>query len=1156
MKKIIIFLFCLLVFINSTNAEVLIGKEEKTLPQSIPSNYQNDEVYSLKIFYTGNDENDFKCVKMEDFRFIDANKTITISYDNAIKSGGGSGGSIDYSGEDKHTVKTKLIITKKNGTVSESVYEDKVGTMNLLINKNDCYIFELWQCEERTSPNTNSKSKLFTLTLIGVNEIHTTENNHVIFDYNGLLYSYNGEFETGQTTKGRDYSLEIYGENLYARNSGEKNPEWYVIKGTKLTFDYKEGDYSIPQPYEAHKTVVSINDKVLAVNNLPKIAEEDMEIKLCTVSKGPNDFDYLYNKKETISEVKIKVDNTAPEIKFTKDIKNKEWISESIEVYAADDKTGIRLLEIKNENDPDCNKMSNDGSKLLIDNDGKYTISVTDGVGNQNVKTINMDLNPPEIEIKDNNNNKLVINEDVWFTAEKITINVIDEISGIKNIFVKDQTITSPYEISKNGIYTIKATDNAGNTTGTKTIKLDNKPPVITKKALSYTKNGGLIDTITVEASIEEDNTNSGLSEQVYIKNGDILAQSTITKINENNKTINAKIENINRSETNKYKLKVEAKDNAGNESIESYEDIVLPPKIQIEVESKKIEKTSDGKTNTVTKLNLKNYLENKSSYKNIKLQRFIYINTTRITEENFTNYFTEEARQDWRKITKIKEIKSDEIENGIYTDRISTDSGFGHKETRYIISWEIENIFDEDGNPIREESQEIKAITADNPGTVKIQIEGKDEKVEIDFATGKMTEGKKGIQLASDGSIKIWISIEDLDSEPYEVEVSQMIKVNGISEGLSYKKNGFIQSGISGKLQNETGKEIYEKGKWIAFPNPEYLSYNRETCLYLKIKEGFDEDKSVRESGKIYLKAEPLDLGGFTLKVCEKADYNSNGITAQPFQDVKLELNGEGQNAEWNFDDGITVNGITVEHKWNQKPERTGPISEYTLKITYMGKEATIPVHITDTKIGVLYGDEVWYGKHEVLGKIKIKEKQTLKIGSSEWGKDMEVLCIEDDNENFMGCFEVYGKLEINNGNGNVTITGGKNSENGIIKETEENTLNNLYWKGIEVNNGGQAVINHAEISGSRRGIAVDQGGIAVLSNCIFKQNGIGLHILGKSDSQNLTVINNDEYGIKEEYGCNYNIIKSTIKDNTINWYNAETGVLSIDEINEQLGE
>ena len=61
----------------------------------------------------------------------------------------------------------------------------------------------------------------------------------------------------------------------------------------------------------------------------------------------------------------------------------------------------------------------------------------------------------------------------------------------------------------------------------------------------------------------------------------------------------------------------------------------------------------------------------------------------------------------------------------------------------------------------------------------------------------------------------------------------------------------------VSGKLQNETGKEIYEKGKWIAFPNPEYLSYNRETCLYLKIKEGFDEDKSVRESGKIYLKAE-----------------------------------------------------------------------------------------------------------------------------------------------------------------------------------------------------------------------------------------------------------------------------------------------------------
>ena len=34
MKKIIIFLFCLLVFINYTNAEVLIGEEEGSLPQS------------------------------------------------------------------------------------------------------------------------------------------------------------------------------------------------------------------------------------------------------------------------------------------------------------------------------------------------------------------------------------------------------------------------------------------------------------------------------------------------------------------------------------------------------------------------------------------------------------------------------------------------------------------------------------------------------------------------------------------------------------------------------------------------------------------------------------------------------------------------------------------------------------------------------------------------------------------------------------------------------------------------------------------------------------------------------------------------------------------------------------------------------------------
>ena len=1154
MKKIKIILFFLFIFINFLNAEDLIDIQD-TLTGDLWTNYQNDKDYSLKISCKDNDENGIKGILINSIYFVKENEEITIKYDNALTRGGGYGGGPDYSGSVGQTAKTKLVISKKNGSVSESVYEDSCEK-NLEIFKNDFYIIELWQCVDASESYKSYEEVKYSYTFIGVNEINRTENNLTIFDYDGTLCFYEGEFENGQTINGYDYKLQISGKNVGAKNTGSKYPEWYVKKGTKLAINYKEGDFYYPYTNEGQKSILLINGNTVTVKDIPNEAEEDMEIKLCIITKNTGSNDYSYKDKIIVGEVNIKVDETAPDIKFKKDITNKEWITEELEVYATDEKSGVKLLEITKEEDSDFIKTSKDGSKLLLNNDGKYSISAIDGVGNQNTKTVNIDLTPPELKFQDDNEKEIRENENSWFTSSKIKICGTDKMSGIKNLIVNDQPKLNPYEISENGIYIIKATDNAGNTTGTKTIKLDNKPPVITKKALSYTKNDGLIDTITVEASIEEDDTNSGLSEQVYVKNGESIVQNTITKISDNNKTINAKIEEINRSKTNKFELKVEAKDKAGNKTTENFETIVLPPEIQIEVESKKIEKTSDGKTNTVTKLNLKNYLENKSSYKNIKLQRFIYINTTRITEENFTNYFTEEARQDWREITKIKEIKSDEIENGIYTDRISTDSGFGHKETGYIISWEIENIYDKDGNPLREESFEKKEITADNPGTVKIQIEGKDEKVEIDFATGKMTEGKKGIQLASDGSIKIWISIEDLDSEPYEVEVSQMIKVNGISEGLSYKKTGFIQSVISGKLQNETGKEIYEKGKWIAFPNPEYLSYNRETCLYLKIKEGFAEDKSVRESGKIYLKAEPLDLGGFTLKVCEEADYNSNGITAQPFQTVKLELNGEGQNAEWNFDDGITVNGITVEHKWNQKPERTGPISEYTLKITYMGKEATIPVYITDTKIGVLYGNEVWYGKHEVLGKIKIKKDQTLKIGNSEGENDMEVLCIEDDNENFMGCFEVYGKLEINNGNGHVTITGGKNTKNGIIKETEENTLNNLYWKGIEVNNGGQAVINHAEISGSRRGIAVDQGGIAVLSNCIFKQNGIGLHILGKCDSQNLTVINNDEYGIKEEYGCNDNIIKSTIKDNTINWYSAETGVLSIDEINEQLGE
>ena len=936
----------------------------------------------------------------------------------------------------------------------------------------------------------------------------------------------------------------------------------YAAEGTTINIDYKEAHNSGSGRYqtgdaESYNLYLYDNsnshEEIFGNTKSIKMEKEkEYILKLTFTYASSNSSSSFYRIEK---EVHIICDAKGPEIRTEEEIDEEGWYKETVKMkIKAEDITGIKKLKITDKTGGETHTTETAGGETEYEviGDGIHEIKIEgeDNCGNKTTveQTIKIDNTAPVINIEDNEGKELKENATGWYTASEINIKAEDKLSGIENVTQSKNSSEAEnkpacYKITENGIYEIKATDKVGNEKK-ETIKLDKTVPVMENKKVIYTKGDRLIGRIKASVIIREEGsgiekTVTGIYEKITENEENKISGET------NGGEITAEISNIDRKEKQTYKLIARAADKAGNKDYWEFETITLPAEIKITEEESYIEEGY-----TVTKLKLENYKGNEEYYKDIKLQRIIYIDGKEITEENFTEYFEEEARADWEEITQIQEITAEKIKEGIYKDKIRTGSGFGHKETGYKISWAVQGLQDEEGKTIREESEEIKVVTADNPGTVRMKIEGKEGKEqEVNLKDGTITEE---LELGADGEIKIWISIEDEDYEPYETEVRQLINETDSGAELSVVKEGFIQKGISGKAKYDGYEKKYGRGKWISYEKSEYLSYNRETCLYLRVKEGYSGKERIRELKKIYLKAEPNTAGGFNLKVCEGAGYNAKGITAKPYQKVELELSGAEENVKWKFGDEKTASGKRVEHKWGQKADREGDISEYVMEIECNGNSVKVPVHIEDTKSGTMYGDEVWYGKHEILGKIEVKEGQTLSIGSVNWGKEMEVLCIADKEEDSKGCLEIKGNLKIENGGEKVIITAGVNTTDGIKKEEREINREYLYWKGIEIKEGGKADITGVEIRGSERGIAIE--GEVTIKDSTLKGNGTGLHVLGKCEAENIEVMENEEYGIKEESDCEVTIKSSCIEKNVIDWYDWNEGILSQNEIDNKL--
>ena len=537
-----------------------------------------------------------------------------------------------------------------------------------------------------------------------------------------------------------------------------KDSKVYIKKGAKL----ENIKWDFPSVYKQYQQNMSKDFSYSALFDGKSLSELKtlLEIRSMFLLEGDydvtNDFDFVIydpSSKEILRQT-FYADGEKPGITLTPEPTTDNWNNSFVTVSAADYESGLESLEIRD----DKNELISSGTgEGVISNDGIYTVAATDRAGNSIAKTVSIDTVFPLINL---NGDKLTVTDNnKWYKASQIKLEASDSLSSVKRFEVNGQNFTSPHTISLNGEYKILAEDKAGNKTE-RTIKVDNKKPVIANKSIKYEKDGRLIQSISLSATAEEKDYNSGL-DQLCIKEGDISKAPGELQSDAKSGRVEATINNLDRSRLSKFDFKVNAKDIAGNEIDSAWDTIYLPPEIILSVNNKYIENSE-----TVTELLFNNFTGNELYYDSMNIRRIIYIDGNELTEENFTQYFEENARNNWHEIIREKEIKKEEIVNGVYKDRFNTLLGFGHKETGYIINWEPH------GTGITEYSKEIKTVTADSKGLIRIKISGRNDEGEISFTSGQFIQEGKELQLAADGSINIGIQIEDDDYEPYQVEL------------------------------------------------------------------------------------------------------------------------------------------------------------------------------------------------------------------------------------------------------------------------------------------------------------------------------------------------------------------------------------------------
>ena len=733
--------------------------------------------------------------------------------------------------------------------------------------------------------------------------------------------------------------------------------------------------------------------------------------------------------------------------------------------------------------------------------DDTYKLVIEDLVGYKIEKIIVVDTTPPEIKAFTDieNQNEYTgsnwINKDLYIVYE-------DACSGIKTIDGQDFYNTS-------GIRVLSTTDKALNST-TRTIKIDKNKPTFSA-SLKYDsaydtnlRNYKSCFTLNIQNIFDEHSGISEISVKTIVNNENPKGIETVT-IPENEKGKNSitdktyTYELTERNINNNVKFEVTVKDVAGNAEVITLggENGYFVP-AAIFTGYKDVEKNSVKvnfyRGNTDTALNTGNY-------KSIKLKRHFSLTnkdnqnvSNEISEVSFgvtkENLFNTSIMDIWKSLTAETgnlNITTNSKES-YFIDTAIENTGFTHKNISYDCIYEYTDPVNLAKTVTECISNSSKLAMSNNKGRYFIRVKGEDNTYLVINDQGEIIEGStESFKMPDTAVVGIAIKVEDPDLEKYEIELQgyvEMISENGKFRLQETDTNPVgtygVIAGCGESILRNDNKNIFISrnktmdGNWVELGNYA-LQYNITTVFAVELTEGFtgNQEEWSNKNIRLYAKS-PSVLGGKArLMVGDAGSYNADGISARPWQPIKMEIVPATENQSltdlfWDFGNGLTSENCGKYDKksntkfenicYEQSPDRTGALSEYKLKIRSGSDEAEFKVNIIDTQWGELLGNEVWRGEHIIKKEIIIPANKTLQIGDtahSDYDSDITCLCVGKISEESKGGISVEqdGTLILDEGDAKTIRFVQADFKDDIYCEAaeEDKSWQNM-WKGIAV--------------------------------------------------------------------------------------------------------
>ncbi|BDC94781.1 hypothetical protein [Treponema bryantii] len=775
-----------------------------------------------------------------------------------------------------------------------------------------------------------------------------------------------------------------------------------------------------------------------------------------------------------------------------------------IDVTAEDTQSGIKRLEVQ-DSFRKVYAANNNGERIILDDleDGIYKLVATDNVGNVREREITIDLTGPTIDAYYDENKTEHHSPEKW-TNKDLYIKYEDG-AGVSE--------TGGELYNETGIHTLWAVDGLGNRSEA-TIKIDKTLPAF-ETSIEYKSefaeeqnNYKSKFLLNIHDIRDADSGIAGVTVTPIVNDvpGDSVSIDIEDKQGQNRIEYVTytydKSEDLNRNIDNYIKFELMVTDIAGNHktvTLGGDQGYFVPASIFTDYEEPEEEKNR-VKVNFYTGITSKKSDCTTANYTNIRLKRRFSLTNSKdsskydpITEASFGNTkadkFNTSAKGIWERLTTQTDNLKDKIisdDSGTYCiDTAVENTGFTHKNISYDCIYE----YTDPVNPAETITETICNDTiiklTNNKSRYSIRVKGEEDTYLVINDQGEIIEGStESFKMPDTAVVGLAIKVEDPDIEEYQVLVQGYVELTSENGKFKLQETDTNPVGVEGGtagcgefVLGNNNKNVFISrdkemdGDWVKI-GKYALQYNVTTVLAVELTEGYsgNQEQWTDKTVRLYAQS-PSVLGGKArLIVGDAGSYNADGITARPNQPIKMEIvPAEGGQAFtelfWDFGNGKTSkendykknNNASFENiYYEQSPERTGALSEYTLKIKAGTDEAEFKVNIIDTQFGTLYGDEVWRGEHIIKKEIIVPQNMKLQIGDtahSEYDSDITCLCVGSINLEDKGGITVEqgGELILDEGEAKtIRFVQAGFKDDKYVEAAEEEKQNK--WRGIVV--------------------------------------------------------------------------------------------------------